>query len=110
RLVAGTMGGELQPQIHASLLARVLARGERVDGALRAPRWAVSLEPGRDDPSIALESGVPEAARRSLARVGALEDLGAASETLGHAQLIEIGPGGFEAGSDPRADGSAWAR
>ena len=35
--------------------------------------------------------------------------VGTQDEALGHAHLILAGAGGFDAGSDPRADGGALA-
>ncbi|HVL95255.1 MAG TPA: gamma-glutamyltransferase [Solirubrobacteraceae bacterium] len=74
--VHGTMGGQIQPLIHAQLLLR-LAAGAAAQEAVAAPRAG------------------PDGRRAS-------------GDAAGHAQVVRLRPGGgFDAGSDPRADGIA---
>lgn len=97
RLVLGTMGAEAQIQIHLQLLARILVTCEPVEEALGAPRWALLggtlfAEPGLSLPEDSVP--MPTAATHGF-------------DAAGHAHAILIGPGGLEAGCDPRSDGMA---
>ena len=105
--VPATMGGSAQPQIHTQLLLRSLA-GAAPREATHAPRWIVD-EPGADgEVRVTIEEDVPAPARDALAAAGfPLKVVPPVTEDLGHSNLIRVGPGGFEAASDPRSDGSA---
>jgi gamma-glutamyltranspeptidase/glutathione hydrolase len=77
-IVQGSMGGRAQPQINAQVLLRLLA-GDRAQEAVAAPRIVVEGD-------VTVTDG----------------------DAVGHAQAIRVLPdGGFDAGSDPRADGIA---
>jgi gamma-glutamyltranspeptidase/glutathione hydrolase len=106
--VAGSMGGESQPQINAENLIRVIDLGMNAGDAVAAPRWTVWGEPGEG--SVETEGRVPDDVRIQLDgagfRIDALADL---DESVGHAHLILTSSEGFDVGSDPRADGGALA-
>jgi len=112
RLVAGSMGGDSQPQIVAQLIARVLHSGESVEAAVGAPRWR--LHPGEtgfgtwDGPyeiDVELEGGSPEAWAGGLRERGFAVADAEAGSGFGHAHLIEIDEGGHaEGAADPRAE------
>jgi gamma-glutamyltranspeptidase/glutathione hydrolase len=121
-IVAGTMGGEAQPQIHAQILCRLLGHAgptdrdstlagpdAATDGAVAAavasPRWIW------DEGVLFVEADVPDACLDALRATGMpLELLDPVDESVGHAQYIRIDPDGtLEAGTDPRADGAAFA-
>jgi gamma-glutamyltranspeptidase/glutathione hydrolase len=112
RLVAGTMGGDSQPQIVAQLIARVLHGGESVAAAVGAPRWR--LHPGETgfgtwtgvyDVDVELEAGAPEAWSAGLAERGHVAAWAAAGSGFGHAHLIEVDEEGRAKGAaDPRAE------
>ena len=112
RLVAGTMGGDSQPQIVAQLIARVLHSGESVEAAVGAPRWR--LHPGETgfgtwtgvyDIDVELEDGAPEGWRGGLAERGHAVEWAAAGSGFGHAHLIEVDEKGrAEGAADPRAE------
>ena len=112
-LVAGTMGGEGQPQTLAALTTRVVDCGFDVQAAVEAPRWlygrtwgaptrALSLE-GRFDPRV-----VADLRARGHHPVHVLD---AWSDSMGHAQAIRLDAttGLLVAAGDPRADGPALA-
>jgi gamma-glutamyltranspeptidase/glutathione hydrolase len=109
-LVAGTMGGEGQPQTLAAVTTRVLDAGRDVQAAVEAPRWLYGRTWGAPTRALSLEG-------RFGARVAAdLEERGHPvtvldgwSDTLGHAQAIWRDPatGLLTGGGDPRADGPA---
>jgi gamma-glutamyltranspeptidase len=107
--IAGTMGGHAQPQIHAQMLLR-LRGGAGGAAVVGAPRMIVGdLETGAAGPGIRVEDDFE--GRDALTRAG-LEPVVVdwPSETVGHAQAIAIGPNGaFDAASDPRSDGTAFA-
>ncbi len=107
--VAGSMGGAAQPQINAQNLIRALDLGMSAGDAVAAPRWTVWGQPGEG--SVLVEGRVPDDTSARLRdagfRVDRVEDV---DEAVGHAHLILARPqGGFDVGSDPRADGGALA-
>jgi gamma-glutamyltranspeptidase len=108
RVVAGTMGGRAQPQIHAQVLLR-LFDGADPQAAVTSARWMV--ESSGDADLALVERGVSAAATHAITTrmpLLALDDL---DETVGHTQLVVVdddrGGPAFSAGSDPRADGLA---
>ena len=108
-LVAGTMGGEGQPQTLAALTTRIVDRGLGVQAAIEAPRWIYGRTWGAPRRDLALERRFGARVRAALARRGhvvrVLEDW---SDTVGHAQAIERDSTGLlVGGGDPRADGPA---
>ena len=78
--------------------------------AVAAPRWTVWGQPGEG--SVEVEGRVPDdvrarAHRTPGFRIDRVDDV---DEAVGHAHLILARPdGGFDVGSDPRADGGALA-
>ena len=69
--VPGTMGGYQQPQINLHTITRTFVGGVHPADAVAAPRWVVlGSDEGREPSVVALEPGVPEAARASLAAHG----------------------------------------
>jgi gamma-glutamyltranspeptidase/glutathione hydrolase len=107
--VAGTMGGHAQPQINASVLMGAFDRGMTPEAAVGAPRWlAWGMDPSSGARVAWAEADVPADARDALETEG-FAVVEAAEHDTGHAHLIAIGPSGFVAGSDPRADGGALA-
>ena len=82
--------------------------GASPEEAVRAPRWTVGTLDEAGAQQVVAERNVPEAAIASIEAAGfAVEWLGELDENVGHAQAIALADGGFLAGSDPRADGSA---
>ena len=113
-IVAGAMGGDAQPQIHAQFVSAVVDGGVDVRTAVAAPRWyveppdhfqpptAVRLEP-RHAPGVA---EALEAMGHDLAPTAPFDS------HLGHGHAIELidgGPaapdGSVAAGTDPRSAG-----
>ncbi|HKF84919.1 MAG TPA: gamma-glutamyltransferase family protein, partial [Candidatus Limnocylindrales bacterium] len=116
-VVAGSMGGDIQPQIHAQLVSALVDGDADISSAVAAPR--VVVEPaGWFAPPVAvfadgdLEDGVEE----GLAALG--HELGRVpyDGTLGHEHAIELVDGGPAAGgtlaaiADPRSMGLAALR
>ena len=115
-VVAGTMGGDAQPQVVLQLLLR-LAAGQSPAAALAAPRLALAgaLGTGFDTwdagpgsfpavPTVRVEEGAPAAWLDGLADRGHRVESARAGGGFGHAQLAVVGDGGMlAAGADPRA-------
>ncbi|MFH8619962.1 gamma-glutamyltransferase family protein [Streptomyces sp. NPDC017979] len=105
----GTMGGKAQPQIHTQLALRIAA-GDGPAAALGRPRWVIGGL-GVDEPAqvASVEGAVPQdvvaALNKGGYRVAVCADQ---DEQVGHGQLVRRDPSGtgFEAGTDPRSDGS----
>jgi gamma-glutamyltranspeptidase len=109
--VAGTMGGYAQPQINAMTLIRAFDLGLSPAEAVADPRWAVEApsSPGAA-PTIEAEPHVPAEAVADLQAAGFRVDIESErGEGIGHAHMIRSTDRGFEAGSDPRADGGSMA-
>jgi len=109
-LVFGTMGGNMQPQIHVEILTRLIDQGMHLDNAIDAPRFDALMGSGPDGrPVIDVEGPV------SREVVAALESRGHAvrvsdpcTSTMGHAHAIEILDNGVYVGAaDPRANSLA---
>jgi gamma-glutamyltranspeptidase/glutathione hydrolase len=108
--VAGTMGGDSQPQILLQLLARVLHGGQGAGEAVGAPRW-VLRRPGSTwgfdawehggAVDVCLEPGCPEEWADGLRSRG--HAVRAEPGNYGHAQLILSSGEHLEGASDPRA-------
>ncbi|KAM9864042.1 gamma-glutamyltransferase family protein [Leucobacter sp. BZR 635] len=112
RFVPATMGGAGQPQVHAQLLARLVA-GEDPAAATHAPRWMVGEVAGAGPVRVVVESDVSEVAQTAIARAGfSLAQVPPHTEKLGHSNVIRVdrapdGSVSYTAASDPRSDGSA---
>lgn len=117
--VAGTMGGDAQPQVLLQLLARMLACGQDPGEAVAAPRWVLSREPTtyfdiwqlEDPPLVRLEHGAPGAWAAGL-RARGFEVVGSppGDQAFGHAQVISVTGDGMLAGAaDPRSGDGAFA-
>ncbi len=104
-VVAGSMGADAQPQIHAQLVSALVDGRVDVGTAVAAPRWYVAPE-RRFEPPLTVraesrfEPGVLEALEalgHPVARTPAFD------ESLGHEHAIELVDGG------PRAPGGSLA-
>ncbi len=131
-MAVGTMGADMQPQIHVQLLTAMLDFGMNTQQAISAPRWRSGrmklYPPGRHNDYIAGQRGIDELADRDIAEVVVLEKRFANGAPLlleilghriqleeswgdgmGHAQAIRVDPETrlFEGAADPRCDGLA---
>ncbi len=105
---AGTMGGHAQPQINAMTLTRAVDMGMNAAEAVSADRWLVGgMDTASSDHVIEAEEGVPSPICELLRATGFTVRAVGHPGSVGHAQLILATDGGFDAGSDPRADGGA---
>ena len=113
-VVAGSMGGDAQPQIHAQLVSSLVDGGVDIATAVGAPRWYVE-PPDHFAPPVAVRleprhaRGVAEALTALGHPVTLVDPF---DPTLGHEHAIELvegGPGATEgsvaAATDPRSAG-----
>lgn len=110
RLVVGTMGGHVQPQILTQVFSRLMA-GDGAQDAVGAPRFTVGAWEA-DDPAdmVNVESDIDPAVLHELdAYPGPRTRLSSHHSSVGHAHAIGVTGTGtdacFDTGSDPRADG-----
>ena len=113
-IVAGSMGGDAQPQIHAQLVSSVVDGGVDVRTAVAAPRWYVEPRDHFAPPTdVHLEPRhAPGVAEALSARGHALVATGAFDANVGHEHAIELVDGGpavpdgsLAAATDPRSAG-----
>src|SRR5262249_25790384 len=111
-VVAGSMGGDIQPQIHAQLVSALVDGGADVATAVAAPRVVVGPEASPGPPiAVATDGELAPGVAEGLARLG--HDLRRAPYDggLGHEHAIELVDGGPAAGgtlaaaTDPRSHG-----
>lgn len=116
----GVMGGDMQPQGQTQIVVNRVDYGLDIQAAGDSPRWhheGSSQSMGEDAPGmpatglLRLESGVPEATRAALERIG--WTLGASDGGFGRYECIEPhmseGHRIYGAASEMRADGLALA-
>ncbi len=103
-LVFGAMGGDGQAQTHLQFLNRVIDDGTDIQTAIDAPRWLITPSTW----NVAAESRFHTDVLLDLERLGHdVSRLGAYETVMGHAHAIEVTPYGYNAATDPRADGAA---
>jgi gamma-glutamyltranspeptidase/glutathione hydrolase len=119
RAVAGTMGGDSQPQILVQVLARLLRHAEGPGRAVGSPRWVLANPGGRgfdtwdagEAMTVQVEADAPAGWATGLADRGhrvQVTEPWASAGAYGHAHVIDVEPDGdggslLAGGSDPRA-------
>jgi len=100
----GLMGGPMQAQGHAQVVARIFAWDQDPQTASDAPRWRYI-----DRLRVALEPAVGQPVAEGLAALGhdVTFEMTDASFGFGGAQIIHRHNRGYVCGSDPRKDGHA---
>jgi gamma-glutamyltranspeptidase/glutathione hydrolase len=113
-IVAGSMGGDAQPQIHAQFVSAVVDGGLDIRTAVAAPRWVVEprghFEPPTD---VRLEPRHAAGVADALRGLGhELQPTAPFDSDLGHEHAIELVEGGpaaeggsLTAATDPRSEG-----
>ena len=113
-VVAGSMGGDAQPQIHAQFVSSVVDGGLDVRTAVTAPRWFVEPADHFAPPlQVRLEPRHVPGIAETLASFGhPMTPTAPFDDDLGHEHAIELidgGPaspeGSLAAATDPRSDG-----
>jgi gamma-glutamyltranspeptidase len=113
-VVAGSMGGDAQPQIHAQVVSALVDGGVDVATAVAAPRWFVEPDVHFAPPvEVRLENRFSPGIARALRDLGhPVTDLDGFDSVVGHCHAIELlagGPatdgGSVAAATDPRSAG-----
>jgi gamma-glutamyltranspeptidase/glutathione hydrolase len=104
----GSMGGDVQPQVHVQLITKLIDFKMDVQLAINHPRWValgtIYEEQQRLSVEDELKSLIPQLESKGY-KVSALESL---SSITGHAQAIVYNEyGAMMGGADPRGDGMA---
>ena len=118
-VVAGSMGGDAQPQIHAQLISALVDGGLDIGTAVAAPRWFVEPDVHFAPPdAISAEPRFPTGVLEALEAMGHdIRRTASFDGGLGHQHAIELldgGPasdgGSVAATTDPRSAGlpAAW--
>ena len=102
----GTRGGEIQPQLIATLAARAIVRGDDLELAQGAPRWSMTEYGPGDRSAVSLEPGTGvERALTDLGHEVVTKD--SLQPGWGPMSIIARGEDGVRAAADPRVDTSA---
>jgi gamma-glutamyltranspeptidase len=107
RLVVGTMGGHVQPQILAQVFSHLMA-GASAQDAVGTPRFTVGAwDEGDPADTLQVESDIdPDVLRELGVYPGPHNVLAPLDYRVGHAHAIRVSAGvDFDTGTDPRADG-----
>ncbi|HYH94107.1 MAG TPA: gamma-glutamyltransferase family protein [Candidatus Saccharimonadales bacterium] len=113
-IVAGSMGGDAQPQIHAQFVSAVVDGGVDVRTAVAAPRWFIEPADHFEPPTeVHLEPRHADGLAEALTGLGhRLVPTDPFDSGLGHEHAIELVDGGpaadggsLAAATDPRSSG-----
>lgn len=112
-VVAGSMGGDAQPQIHAQLVSSLVDGGLDIATALAAPRWFVEPASHFAPPvDVRLEPRFRPELAETLAAIGhPVAMVEPFDSGMGHCHAIELVDGGpahggsLAAATDPRSEG-----
>lgn len=103
---AGTMGGDIQPQIHFQMITGLIDDGFDPQLVLDRPRWAFPHTIYEKPGDMIVESSLYRTISnygRNLLNLNQIDDL---SSQTGHAQIVQRNTYGvILGGSDPRGDG-----
>ena len=104
----GTMGGDIQPQIHVQIMNSILLDHMDMQLALDTPRWAVPYTIYENPSSIIYENSMDQEKVNTLKRIMNTLPVNGLSSQFGHAQgIMSVGDGVIMGGADPRGDGVA---
>lgn len=112
-VVAGSMGADAQPQIHAQVVSALVDGGVDVATAITAPRWFVEPEDHFEPPvQVRAEPRFRDGVLEQLEAIGhPVTRVTPFSSSLGHCHAIELVDGGpasggtLAAATDPRSAG-----
>jgi gamma-glutamyltranspeptidase/glutathione hydrolase len=116
RACVGTMGGDVQPQVVAQLVARLVHGAQSPGAAVHAPRWVLrdsratgfSLWKADGPDQVGVETGAPAAWTPGLTDRGhRVEPLDGPGTGTGHAHVIEVRGDALAGAAEPRAGGAA---
>jgi gamma-glutamyltranspeptidase/glutathione hydrolase len=105
-LLAGSQGGEGQPQTSLAILTGVIDFGLTIQDAICMPRWVYGRTWGEDSDVLRLENRLGDGVAETLRRWGhRVEVVGRYDGVVGTAQGIMIDDGVISGAADPRGDG-----
>ena len=110
RLLFGSMGGDVQPQIHQQVISSFIDHGTDIQQAIEDPRWAIPGTIYENPQPVHFESRYSETTLTEMKTLGySIVMEPPLSPLCGHAQGISIDAerGIFMGGADPRGDGLA---
>ena len=104
----GTMGGDIQPQIHVQMMKGILLDHMDMQLALDTPRWGIPYTIYENPSSIIYEHSMDNEKVNALKRIMNTLPVNGLSSQFGHAQgIMSVGDGVIMGGADPRGDGVA---
>ncbi len=116
-VVAGSMGGDIQPQIQAGLVSALVDGGADLATAVAAPRVVVEPDGWLAPPlAVLADGGLADGVADGLRALGHRLAIAPFDGSLGHQHAIELVDGGPAAGgslaaiADPRSAGLAAVR
>lgn len=100
----GTMGGDIQPQIHVQLMTKILDLKRDPQEAVSSPRWFIPGTIYESPKAIFYEASSfrSEKIRNGLKQI----QMSGLTSAAGHAQAIVFESDGLLGGADPRCDGA----
>ncbi|MEM0120428.1 MAG: gamma-glutamyltransferase [Thermoprotei archaeon] len=108
RFCLGSMGGDVQPQVHVQLITRLVDYGMDIQEAIDAPRWAATGTIYDQEQEFHVEEDY-SGLLPTLAKAGFTPKITPRfSSLMGHAQgIVRLPNGSLMGGADPRGDGAA---
>ena len=107
-LIFGSMGGDIQPQIHLQVFSAVIDFNIDIQEAIESPRWSMPKTIYSSDDRVILEGRFPKEVVDKLKDKGHDVIRGPDySWSSGFAQGVVIKDGVLFGGADPRGDGAA---
>lgn len=102
----GSMGGDIQPQIHVQLMTKILDFGMDLQRAIDSPRWIIPFTI-YDSPSHIYFEGEPIQSKTKNAKGLNVARFDKLSSLAGHAQVVFFSENGLHGAADPRGDGAS---
>lgn len=103
----GSMGGDVQPQIHVQLMTHVIDFHSDLQWSIDNPRWVIPMTIYETPSNVYAESEFPFLKEAAQARRLGLITLDGPSSLCGHAQAIYRSEGNLFGAADPRGDGAS---
>lgn len=103
----GSMGGDVQPQIHVQLMSQVIDFGMDLQRAIDNPRWIIPATIYETPSNIYAEADLSPVKQGAQSRRLGLVLLNGISSICGHAQAIYRSDGNLFGAADPRGDGAS---
>ncbi|MEM3267205.1 MAG: gamma-glutamyltransferase family protein [Conexivisphaerales archaeon] len=105
--VLGSMGGDIQPQIHVQLITDIVDLGMNIQEAIDSPRWAIPNTIYERPRILFAEEPLAYKIKRRVLGGLEVQTIQNLSSRVGHAQGIMFLDDALSGGADPRGDGIA---